>query len=188
MNNRPLPPFLINLFDAVLRLPKNLMKLPPLVARTLKSLAAGLGDAGVLMIWIGGFVLAGCLVWGLSWRPRMQTVVNLVNKKLEMIESAVTLEAPVSPWLRAGRRTQLGVWFTLAQGQGMAIVYSIPHEGVLLPFAAIIDNTGIVTETLALSVNAEKTITRMHPGIPLLWTRRIEALSREDLQKGNGGE
>jgi hypothetical protein len=164
------------------------MKLPPVIASKFRAFAAGMGDAGVLMIWLGSFVLAGCLVWGLSWKPRMQTVVNLVNKSLETRESGVRLEAPVSPWLRAGRRTQLGQWFTLAEGRGRAIVYSIPHEGVLLPFAAIIDNDGSITATLPLSVNAEETITRIHPGIPLLWTRRIEALSKDDLQKGSGGE
>jgi hypothetical protein len=101
-----------------------------------------------------------------------------VNRFLEDREDPRRLEAPLSQRelrgaLPRGRNVR-GVWYSLRDGEGWTLVFSLMAEGLRVPCAAMVSPEGLVEELIPLTLAGEEALSRLSPGITGAYIRRIE--------------
>jgi hypothetical protein len=133
---------------------------------------------GFLAAWIAGICLVGGLCWFLTQPLRNSLIVRTVNRTLEQHGESRRLEAPISPWGKSGAVFQLGSWYTLTDGTGRAVVFSIMNDGILAPYASFLSPQGEAGLFIPLSVHAGRLLDRLPVGILQTYARRIESAER----------
>jgi hypothetical protein len=137
---------------------------------------------GILAAWIAGLCLAGGLAWFLTQPLRSGLIITTVNRTLERNGENRRLDAQISPWGKSGAAFQLGNWYTLKDGNGRAVIFSIMNDGILAPYLAFIPSGGpgqAMEPFVPLSAHADRLLGRLPQGILQTYARRVEAMEKE---------
>jgi hypothetical protein len=128
-------------------------------------------DPGIFGGWLLGIFLLGGLLWYGTQDIRARVMIRSVNLVLEAQDDPRRLQDPLVPRLTQ----EQGSRFSLINGQGMAVVFSIISDGVFVPFAAMISPAGKVEELVPLTGNSIRMAERLVPETIAIHIRRIEA-------------
>lgn len=142
----------------------------------MKSLAPfvpQLKDRAIFFGWIAAFVVAGALLWNLSFPLRAQRLMRSVNRALTAMDESRQAAAPlVRPALKS---VPLGIWYSLAGSDSALFVFVIMNNGILVPCGAEVSREGTVTAVFPLGAHARRVFDRLPAGITGVYARRVEA-------------
>ncbi|MFP3089817.1 hypothetical protein LQZ21_05770 [Treponema sp. TIM-1] len=138
-------------------------------------------EPGVLGAWLLGIFLLGGLLWYGTRDARATMMIRSVNRILAAREDPRRLGEPLFPWVTP----EQGSWFSLADAEGRAVVFSIITDGAFVPFAAMVSPEGRVEELVPLTGNSIRMADRLSQETIAVYIRRIEAVeSRDSARKG----
>jgi hypothetical protein len=149
------------------------------------AIPEGIRNMGVLLGWIGGILLTGCLLWFLTQPVRNMALLRSVNKVLAVSEEPWRLNAAIAPWGQSGRAMQAGTWFSVVNSTDWAVVFQIMTDGVSASFVAVVRTGGIVRSILPLSAHSVQMVKRLPQETVQIYIHRIE--SSYALLKDRGG-
>ena len=131
-----------------------------------------LKDRAILFGWIAGLVLAGSLLWSLTFTYRSVCLMRMVNKNLVLMNDERVLSAPIrQPYTG---KFPLGCWYTLTDSDSVFFVFVIMREGILIPCGAEITKDGKMRELAPLGLHARQMMLRLPDGLIQVYARRIE--------------
>lgn len=132
-----------------------------------------LKDKAIFLGWISGLILAGSLLWSLTFPFRSACLMRAVNKNLILIDDDRVLASPIrQPYTG---QFPLGCWYTIAGSESLFFVFTIMGEGSLIPCGAEISKDGRMKELVPLGLHARQFMERMPGGLIQIYTRRIES-------------
>jgi hypothetical protein len=141
------------------------MNIAALVPRDLK-------DKAVLLGWIGGLLLAGLLLWGLTQPLQARYLLRAVNRVLVSRQDSRRLSAPL------GRHpvsaNPMGIWYSMIDSDSVMCVFAVMRDGILVACGAQVSGEGRVEELLPLSGHAKQVIDQLPRAVTALYIRRIE--------------
>jgi hypothetical protein len=145
---------------------------------------------GLFAAWIGGLVLAGILLWGLTGSLRSQIVLTSANKVLDRSGIPYRLDRAIGALGKPGRAMQLGSWFTLRNTGGLAVVFPLMAGPNTAAAMALLSPEGKVESLVPLSTGAAQLFERLPAGTVQLYIRRAEEAYAllGVLPEGGGGE
>jgi hypothetical protein len=129
---------------------------------------------GFFAAWIGGLVLTGILLWGLTGSLRSQVMATAVNKVLDSSGIPYRLDKAAGAWGKPGRAMQLGSWFTLGNNGGRAVVFSLITGPNAAAAMALLSREGKVESLIPLSTSALQLFERLPDETLQLYVRRAE--------------
>ncbi|MDR2785253.1 MAG: hypothetical protein LBB83_04985 [Treponema sp.] len=129
---------------------------------------------GLFAAWIGGLVLTGILLWGLTGSLRSQIILTSVNKVLDRSGMPYRLEKTIGALGKPGRAMQLGSWFTLRDTGGLAVVFPLIAGPNTAAAMALLSREGKVESLVPLSTNAVQLFERLPAAVVQLYIRRAE--------------
>jgi hypothetical protein len=129
---------------------------------------------GVFAAWIGGLVLIGILLWGLTGSLRSQIIAASANKVLDRSGIPYRLDKAIDTLGKPGRATQLGSWFTLRNDNGRAVVFPLMTGPNAAAALALLSREGKVESLVPLSTSAVQLFDRLPAGVLQLYVRRAE--------------
>jgi hypothetical protein len=134
-------------------------------------------DTALLLGWVGGIILAGCLLWLLTQPGRGRNLARGVNRAMVLLEKDYHLGNPLPFGDMSPAAARLGFWFTL-QGEEnrerKVLVFTLIAGGSFLPCAAVVSPDGKMEELIPLRRGGEALLKGLSPGETALWVRRIE--------------
>jgi hypothetical protein len=129
---------------------------------------------GFFAAWIGGLVLIGILLWGLTGSLRSQIIVASANKVLERSDVPYRLDKAIGTLGKPGRATQLGSWFTLRNNDGRAVVFPLMTGPNAAAALALLSREGKVESLIPLSTGAVQLFERLPAEVVQIYVRRAE--------------
>ncbi|MDR2053436.1 MAG: hypothetical protein LBP80_08480 [Treponema sp.] len=129
---------------------------------------------GLFAAWIGGLVLVGILLWGLTGSLRSQLIAMSVNKVLDRSGIPHRLDRATGALGKPGRAMQLGSWFTLKNAGGRAVVFPLMSGPNTAAAMALLSPEGKVESLVPLSTGAVQVFERLPAGVAELYIRRAE--------------
>jgi hypothetical protein len=129
---------------------------------------------GFFAAWIGGLVLIGILLWGLTGSLRSQIIVTSANKVLDRSDIPYRLDKAIGALGKPGRAMQLGSWFTLRNNGGRAVVFPLMTGPNAAAALALLSREGKVESLIPLSTSAVQLFERLPAGVLQLYVRRAE--------------
>ncbi|MDR1411230.1 MAG: hypothetical protein LBI91_03380 [Spirochaetaceae bacterium] len=129
---------------------------------------------GLFAAWVGGLVLAGVLLWGLTGSLRSRIVLVSVNRVLDRSGIPYRLEGPISALGKPGRAMQLGSWFTLRNAGGRAVVFPLMAGPNTASALALFSPEGKLESLIPLGTNAVQLFERFPAAVIQLYARRAE--------------
>lgn len=129
-------------------------------------------DTGIVIGWIAGILLIGWLLFFFTQPLRGEALLRVANNALHSEEGQPLNELgqPLT-----GVRSGLGVWYTVngaQNGEKRALVFPIMNEGISVPCAAFVSESGNV-EIVPLNTHAKAVLEHLPHGVIELYTRRI---------------
>jgi hypothetical protein len=134
-------------------------------------------DSVLLLGWLGGIILVGCLFWLVTQPGRGRNLARGVNRAMILLKKDYRLGNPIPHRETSPAAARLGFWFTLEGGgnrEGKVLVFTLTAGGSFLPCAAIVSPQGRMEELIPLNRRGEELLKRLSPGVIALWVRRIE--------------
>ncbi|MDR3171702.1 MAG: hypothetical protein LBU17_08775 [Treponema sp.] len=134
-----------------------------------------LKDMGILIGWIAGLILIGCLLWFFTQPIRIQILWSSLARVWQ--EDSRRLDAPIPRGGLPEGVLSLGTWYTLVDSENRALVFSIMADGMQAPCIAVVSPTGTVVEGDLIPVNrySKQILEQLPRGIRNIYLRRIEA-------------
>jgi hypothetical protein len=129
---------------------------------------------GFFAVWIGGLILTGILLWGLTGSLRSQIVAASANKVLERSGISHRLDKATGALGKPGRAMQMGSWFTLRNAGGRAVVFPLMTGPNAAAAMALLSPEGKVESLVPLSTGAIQLFERLPAGVVQLYIRRAE--------------
>jgi hypothetical protein len=139
------------------------------------SLPLAVKQWGIFAAWIGGLVLFGILIWGLTGPLRSQVLTMSVNKILDRSGNPYRLDRAIGALGKPGRAMQLGSWFTLRDTGGRAVVFPLMAGPNAAAVMALLSPEGKVESLVPLSTSAVQLFERLPAEAIQLYIRRAEA-------------
>jgi hypothetical protein len=139
-----------------------------LIIKFFKELTA----RGYFVIWICGLLLIIFLPWQLSGAARSAQEIKLANNVLEEAGEKNKIVSVLQDWLLPGRATQAGTWFLL-QDNSIALLFTVPVNGVFAPFLATFDVENALKAIYPLTKTAHYIALKTNSSILDVWTFRI---------------
>jgi hypothetical protein len=129
---------------------------------------------GYFVIWLCGLLLIAFLLWQLSGTARSAMEINLANKILENAGGKNKISSALKGWFLPGRATQAGTWYLL-QDDNIALIFTVPVDGLFVPFLATFNTVNEIEAIYPLSKTAEYTVLpeKNNSGILDMWMLRI---------------
>ncbi|MDR1353294.1 MAG: hypothetical protein LBK05_08430 [Treponema sp.] len=129
---------------------------------------------GLFAAWIGGLVLVGALLWGLTGSLRSQILLASVNRILDRSDIPYRLDGTIGALGKPGRAMQLGSWFTLRNAGGRAVVFPLTAGPNTAPALALFSPEGKLESLIPLGTNAAQLFQRFPAAVIQLYARRAE--------------
>jgi hypothetical protein len=129
---------------------------------------------GFFAAWIGGLVLIGILLWGLTGSLRSQIMAASANKVLDRSGISYRLDKALGAKGKPGRAMQLGSWFTLRNNEGRAVVFPLITGPDTAAALALLSREGKVESLVPLSTSAVQLFERLPDEVLQLYVRRAE--------------
>ena len=139
-----------------------------------------LKDRAVLCGWIAGIALFAILLWSLTFNFRAAHLMRSTNRVLSSMEDARVLSAPLSR--PAAGHVSLGSWYNLADTKSLFVVFTIMHNGILVPFGAEISAEGTVIDVIPLGNLARSSADRIPQVLIQVYVRRIETTAARQMR------
>jgi hypothetical protein len=136
----------------------------------------GLKVRGLFIGWIAGILMAGGGVWFFTQSMRSTILLQTVNQVLETVQDSRRLEGRIPHTVSWGR-IPWGTWYTLADSEDRALVFSMLNQGIFIPCMAVVSaSTGKVVDDkiFPLTSQPEQTLKQIPQGIIKSYIRRIE--------------
>jgi hypothetical protein len=136
-----------------------------------------LKDKALLLGWLGGIILAGCLFWLITQPARGRSLARGMNRAMVLLEKDYRLGSPIPYRNMTPSAARLGLWFTLEGEENRerkVLVFTLTTGGAFLPCAAVVSPRGKVEELIPLNRRGEELLGRLSPGVIALWVQRIE--------------
>jgi hypothetical protein len=140
-----------------------------------KEFLSRVKDPLLVIGWVGGILLLGVLLWGLTQSLRTGILLKSVNKTLAYAGDSRRLEAVILPKQFSGKMGKIGIWYTQAGSENRMLIFSVMSGGILAPFAVEVSPQGKTGVLIPLNRHSEKTMDRLPPGTMDIYIRRIEA-------------
>ena len=144
-------------------------KIQAFVTNFIKSLS----ETSIFTIWMVMLMLTSVLLWGFTTGLRNDITAKTINKILDETGEKRMVLGAVSTWHIPGNVSQFGTWYTMTSNEN-AVLFSLIVDGIFSPCFAIINNDGKLGALIPLTVNADRVISRMNPGLLRVWVDRIE--------------
>ena len=139
-----------------------------------------LKDKALLCGWIAGLTVFAILLWSLTFNYRTAHLMRSANRALVSMEDGRVLSAPLpSP---ASGYIPLGGWYYLANTNSLFVVFTIMHNGILVPCGAEISAEGKVLDVIPLGNLARSVIDRIPQGLIQVYIRRIETTAARQMR------
>jgi hypothetical protein len=136
-----------------------------------------LKDRAILFGWIGGLLLVGMLLWGLTQPLQTRCLMRAVNKSLEHLKDPRRVSAPL------GRHpvsaSPPGVWYSVSDSDAAMLVFAVMWDGILVPCGARVSGEGKVEELLPLGSHAEQLLKNIPEAALRFYIHRIETAAAE---------
>jgi hypothetical protein len=145
---------------------------------------SSLKDRAVLAGWIAGLILAGALLWSLSFPFRTVCLMRTVNRALIETGDERRLLAPLSRPVKG--QFPFGCWYTLDKPDTLFFVFTVMRDGMLVPCGAEISDGATVAEIVPLGNHARQVMERIPPGLVHIYTNRIESALANGMAAGRG--
>jgi hypothetical protein len=129
---------------------------------------------GLFAAWIGGLILIGCLLWGLTDSFRSRLVLTSANKALESSDIPHRLDKLIHAREKPLQTARLGSWFTLRDTEGKAVVFPLIAGADTAAVLALLSPGGKVESFVPLGANAKQIFGRLPAGTVQLYIRRAE--------------
>jgi len=136
------------------------------------ELISSLKDRAVLLGWIAGLVLAGALLWSLSFPFRASCLMRSANRSLIEAGDERRLSAPLSRPVKG--QFPFGCWYTLEGSESVFFVFAVMRDGIFVPCGAEVSAEGKVTDFVPLGFHARQVMEGIPQGIINVYTHRIE--------------
>jgi hypothetical protein len=133
-----------------------------------------LRDAVLCAAWIGGLILAGFLLWFFTQSLHERSLLKQANRIFMVSDESFYLDVPLSKARSYGKKSPPGVWYSLKNSNNRVFVFSMIHEGILLPCAAEVNPLGKVEKIVPLNLHASQIMKRLPHGVIEMWGRRVE--------------
>jgi hypothetical protein len=146
------------------------------VARYPFKMRDSLKARGLFIGWIAGILAVGGGMWFYTQPLRSTILLQTVNQVLETVQDSRRLEERIPPSVSWGQ-IPWGNWYTLADSEDRALVFSVMNQGIFIPCMAVVSaSTGkVVGDTiLPLTNQPEQTLKQIPRGIITSYIRRIE--------------
>jgi hypothetical protein len=140
----------------------------------IKRLPLPVKQWGLFAAWMGAFMLAGILLWGLTGNIRSQVMMSSVNSLLARSDSPYRLDRQIGALGRPGRAMQMGSWFTLKNSSNRAVVFPLIAGTNIAAVLVLLSPEGKVESLVPLSINAAQLFERLPAGAIQLYIRRAE--------------
>jgi hypothetical protein len=134
---------------------------------------SSLKDRAILAGWIAGLILAGALLWSLSFPFRSACLMRSVNKTLTETGDERRLLTPLSRPVKGQLPT--GCWYVLDKPDTLFFVFTVMRDGMFVPCGAEISGDAKVTDIIPLGNHARQVMERIPPGLIHVYTHRIES-------------
>lgn len=135
-------------------------------------------DKIILISWILGLLIITSLVWILSRPLQANSLLRTANSVLISSNDSRRL---VSFSGRAGNETLLGYWYSMNTTDKM-FVFSVFHDGILIPLGAVVSDNGIVKEIIPLSLHAAHVFDYLPDSVLQIYINRIETAYTEGIR------
>jgi hypothetical protein len=136
-----------------------------------------LNTKGIFMFWLAGLFLVSILLWGPTGGLRTEAEMKTANRILREAGENRRIESAVSGWFLPGKGTQAGNWYLL-NSNNIAIIFTIPVDGIFFPFLAIFNVENEIETIYPLSRTAERYVKISNPTILDIWATRITAAAQ----------
>ena len=137
-----------------------------------KFVLSELKDRALLFGWIAGLIIACALMWTLT-RPLLSAyLLKTVNQSLQAAGEAPFLALPLSR--QPVKPAAFGIWYTIENSDDLFFVFTIMHDGIMIPCGAHVSPEGRVTGIIPLSAHARRVFDRLSGGAIHIYTSRIE--------------
>ena len=130
-----------------------------------------LKDPALFFGWVAGLLALSALLWGLCRPLTASYLMHAVNRTLMTTGQAVVLSGvlPHPPV-----RGPMGIWYTIKDSSDVMCIFTIMHDGILLPCGARIVDESTVQEIFPVGNHARQVFSRLSEGIVNLYAARIE--------------
>ena len=132
-----------------------------------------LKDRAVLCGWIAGLTVLALVLWSLTFNFRSAHLMRSTNKVLASMEDQRVLSTPLPR--PAANHIPLGSWYHIAGTNAMFAVFTIMHNGILVPCGAEISANGKVIDVIPLGNLARSVMDRIPKGLIQIYIRHLEA-------------
>jgi hypothetical protein len=130
-------------------------------------------DRLILLGWFAGLLLAASLAWSLSFPYRAHSLMQSVNKALEMAGDTRIIFSPLPRGLT--KPSLMGFWYKLYESDSAFFVFVIMNEGILVPCGVEINKDGKAVDIVPLGSHARQLIVRIPQGVIEIYLRRVES-------------
>jgi len=134
-------------------------------------------DRLILLGWFAGLLAAASLAWSLSFPYRSHSLMQSVNKVLEIAGDTRILASPLPG--RFIKRSPMGFWYRLYESDSIFFVFVIMNEGILVPCGVEINKDGKAVDIVPLGSHARQLIGRIPRGVIQVYLYRIESAVSE---------
>jgi hypothetical protein len=135
-----------------------------------------LKDRAVLLGWIAGLLIIISIIWFFSQPLQTHYLLRTVNSVLINNKDSrrVTGYLPV----KSGQTGLLGFWYYMQNSSDLFFVFTVFHDGILVPLGAIVSANGSIEEIIPLSAHAVQIYDKIHDSVLQIYVRRIETTAK----------
>jgi hypothetical protein len=132
-----------------------------------------LKDKAIILGWIVVILSLISLLWALTSSVQKHHLLKAANSVLIEREDTRRLVDYTGPH-HHGKTGLLGYWYSMMNSSDNIYVFSVFHDGILIPMGAIISGDGKVSEVIPLSAHAVQVKDSLPESIIRIYTLRIE--------------
>jgi hypothetical protein len=136
-----------------------------------------LNTKSIFVFWLAGLFLAGILFTTLTGGIRAGSKIKTANAILEHSGETRRIKSAIPEWVMPGRAMQAGSWFELSDNN-IALIFTVPVDGVFVPFLAVFDVENEIDKIYPLSRTAEYCVEKANSGFLDVWMARITAAAQ----------
>jgi len=122
--------------------------------------------------WIIGLLILTSLFWILTQQPQTFNLMRTVNNVL--IHNNDSRRVAAHTQVKTANAGILGYWYLMYNSPDKMFVFTLFHDGILLPLGAIVSPNGTVNDVIPLSAHAAQVFDDIPESIFKTYIKRIE--------------
>jgi hypothetical protein len=141
-------------------------------------------DKIILLGWIAGLLLLISVIWILAQPALTFNLLRTVNNVFINNNDARRVSSYLQT--KTGKAEIFGYWYSMYNSTNKMFVFTAFHDGILVPFGAVVSSNGTVSEILPLSAHAAQIFDAMPKSVLQMYSNKIEDAAYINFEEQGG--